>query len=137
MLDHNWSLYLFHSELKYNSRTDSLTANMFIKSQCFRLIDFFPRKQRISLYSSMQTHIHAHPYCLLSIIQSELNGLQAYKFFYLLRKHSHRSKMEQWLNWSIQQVRYTKLVYFPLKQVYKLLKNEKKISQQVNNMFMK
>lgn len=58
MLHHNWSLYLFHSELKYNSRTDSLTANMFIKSQCFRLIDFFPRKQRISLYSSMQTHIH-------------------------------------------------------------------------------
>lgn len=102
MLHHNWSLYLFHSELKYNSRTDSLTANMFIKSQCFRLMDFFPRKQRISLYSSMQTHIHAHPYCLLSIIQSELNGLQAYNLFYLLQKHSHRSKMEQWLNWSIQ-----------------------------------
>lgn len=45
--------------------------------------------------------------------------------------------MEQWLNWSIQQVRYTKFVYFPPKQVYKLLKNEKKISQQVNNMFIK
>lgn len=73
MLHHNWSLYLFHSELKYNSRTDSLTANMFIKSQCFRLIDFFPRKQRISLYSSMQTHIHT------VYFQSSNQNLMAYK----------------------------------------------------------
>lgn len=45
MLHHNWSLYLFHSELKYNSRTDSLTANMFIKSQCFRLIFFHVNRE--------------------------------------------------------------------------------------------
>lgn len=70
MLDHNWSLYLFHSELKYNSRTDSLTANML-----GQLIFFHVNRE----YPYIQVCRHTYTRIHTVYFQSSNQNLMAYK----------------------------------------------------------